>query len=123
MEISRRNPERRREFVDLERERGWTEAAMIAAYDCQCRALAAKPWERAALRGEPCDKGKAGHLLRRMLARGISRYHPVPLAAIAAASQDRVSMPAAQPIRCTTTQRKYLRAIADAAGASPGASG
>ena len=73
------------ELADLFDERGWQSAAMVAAYDCQCRALRLPVWEEPPCAARPTDKGKAGRLLRRMLARGVSRYHPDPLAAIACA--------------------------------------
>jgi hypothetical protein len=80
-----RRTERWREFQALVLERGWDEAARIAAYDCQSRSLRLAHWSnevpcRASARG----KSRASRLLRRMLRRGISRYHPSPLAAIAA---------------------------------------
>ena len=71
------------ELADLIRQRGWQSAAMVAAYDCQCRALRAKPWEEPPCGAQPTYRNQAGRLLRRMLARGVSRYHPDPLAAIA----------------------------------------
>ena len=67
------------ELIDLIDERGWQSAAMVAAYDCQCRTLRLPIWEEPPCAARPTDKGKAGRLLRRMLARGVSRYHPDPL--------------------------------------------
>jgi hypothetical protein len=76
-------------------EDGWREAAESAAYCCQCRALRLRPWEE-----PPCivdahddherDKD-AQKLLRDMLAAGVSRFHPDPLAAIAATKQGAVA--------------------------------
>jgi len=78
VEISRRNQEWNREFVDLERRYGWIEAAEIAAYDCQCRVLKAKPWQEPLCRANPGEQTQAGHLLQRMLACGISRFRRSP---------------------------------------------
>ena len=77
-------------------DRHWTEVAHFAAYSCQCDALHLKPWEEPPVWAEddydPAtdrhpDHGRreAHRLLQQMLALGISRYHPDPLAAIAAA--------------------------------------
>jgi hypothetical protein len=76
-------------------EDGWQEAAEFAAYCCQCRALRLRPWEE-----PPCivdahdeyerDK-EAQRLLRQMLALGISRYAPDPIAAIEAAKREAVA--------------------------------
>jgi hypothetical protein len=82
-----RHPERRRELRSLIRKRGWEAAARIAAYDVQCRSLNLKPWQE-----PPCtgrlrdDKSPAGCLLKRMAKRGVSRWAPDPLRAIAQAS-------------------------------------
>jgi hypothetical protein len=75
--------ERRREFETLKRQLGWDAAAEICAHDCQSRALRLAHWSTelpcvAPIRG----RSRASRLLRRMLKRGISRYHPDPLAAI-----------------------------------------
>jgi hypothetical protein len=59
-------------------------AATFAAYSCQCAALDLKPWERPPCHADERDSDEAARLLRQMLALGISRYHPDPLAAIAA---------------------------------------
>jgi hypothetical protein len=86
-DIVRRHPERWREFQALVCERGWHEAARIAVYDCQVRSMRLPPWREGEI---PCmasrrGKDRAARLLRRMLRRGISRYHPNPLAALAEA--------------------------------------
>jgi hypothetical protein len=74
------HPGRRRELRSLIRKRGWRRAAEVAAFDVQCRALNLPP-------APPCvarvrGGSRASRLLRRMLRRGISRYHPSPLRAI-----------------------------------------
>jgi hypothetical protein len=79
------HPERRRELRSLIRQRGWQPAAEIAAFDAQCRALNLPPWEAPPCVARVRGKDRAARLLRRMLRRGISRYHPSPLRAIAEA--------------------------------------
>ncbi len=68
---------------------GWQAAAAIAASLCQIRALHLRPWQEppcVADENDPGERDKAAQkLLREMLALNISRFHPDPLAAIAAA--------------------------------------
>jgi hypothetical protein len=75
---------------------GWFDAATLAVYHCQRKALNLKPWE-----SPPCwiddpdevmakpmnhrGEHQAAKLLRTMLDFGISSYHPDPVAAIEAA--------------------------------------
>jgi hypothetical protein len=101
-----RHPQRRIEFQNLVRERGWDEAAMVAAYDCQARSMRLRWWEQPPCVASVRGKDRAARLLRRMARRGISRYHPNPLAAIAAAG-------AATPLQHDQAPR--LRGTADAA--------
>ena len=67
----------------------WQEAAEFAAYCCQIAALHLKPWQEPPCvvdENDPLDRAPdAQALLRKMLALGVSRYHPDPLAAIEAA--------------------------------------
>jgi hypothetical protein len=81
----------------LRKERGWLAAAVGAAFDCQSRALDLPPWGRppcvAKLRGNRRDP--AVHLLKRMLRRGVSRFEPDPLGAIARAGRRLNSEPKA----------------------------
>jgi hypothetical protein len=79
------HPERRRELRSLIRKRGWQAAAEVAAFDVQCRALNLPPWEAPPCVASVRGKDRAARLLRRMLRRGVSRWHPRPLAAIAEA--------------------------------------
>jgi hypothetical protein len=78
------------------RDDGWEEAATFAAYHCQIHALHLKPWEEppcAADEGGPDERDKeAQRLLRQMLALGVSRWHPDPLAAIEAAKQRKAAV-------------------------------
>ena len=110
------------ELADLIRQRGWHAAAMVAAYDCQSRALRLPVWEEPPCAAGPTDKGKAGRLLRRMLARGVSRYHPDPLAAIACAAsattRAAVAAPkqSCEPSQTTAATRRKLTTDYDANG-------
>jgi hypothetical protein len=81
--IVMQHPGRARELAGLMQQRGWRVAAKIAAFDCQCRALDLAPWQMPPCAGRARhDKSPAGRLLRRMIKRGISRWHPDPLRAI-----------------------------------------
>jgi hypothetical protein len=82
-----RHPERRREFQALARERGWEAASMVCVYDCQVRSMRLRWWEQPPCVAGTRGKDRAARLLRRMARRGISRYHPDPLRAIAAAGR------------------------------------
>jgi hypothetical protein len=74
-------------------DRPWAEVARFAASCCQCRALKLYPWQ-----SPPCDVDEDGDdgeinadgvkLLRKMLAAGLSRYEPDPLAALKAAKRE-----------------------------------
>ena len=70
----------------LLREGGWQEAAIFAAYHWRLR-----PWEEPPCctdEDDPGERDKDAHkLLRQMLALGVLRWHPNPLAAIEAAKQ------------------------------------
>jgi len=89
------SPERAQQIDAKLAEGPWEEAAMFAAYVCQTTSLRLKPWQV-----PPCmmdeddpdiddpdaddvmDIRQAGKLLRRMLAAGVSRWHPDPIAAM-----------------------------------------
>jgi hypothetical protein len=74
----------------------WDDLAQFAVGRCQDRNLRLRPWECAPAfttdDDEPSDVwGHRPHeiaLLKRMLAAGISRYHPDPIKAIAEAEAD-----------------------------------
>jgi hypothetical protein len=87
IDIVRRHPGRWREFQDLMRDQGWEAAARIAVYDCQARAMRLRWWEVPPCVGDLRGKDRTARLLRRMARRGVSRYHPDPLAAIAEAGR------------------------------------
>jgi hypothetical protein len=83
--VVRKHRERARELAELERQVGWLEAAKVAVFDCQSRALRLPPWEEVPCRASIRGKGRAARLLRRMLRRGVSRWQPDPSRAIAEA--------------------------------------
>jgi hypothetical protein len=74
---------------------GWQAAAAFASDLCQTEALHLRPWQEPPSvvdAADPHERDRAAQkLLRRMLALGISRYHPDPLAAIAAAKRAAVA--------------------------------
>jgi PAS domain-containing protein len=74
-------------------ERGLTtpkKEAAFAAYSCQCDALELKPWESPPCWADEDDRHPADRkpqaLLKRMLANGISRFHPDPPAGVSGGS-------------------------------------
>jgi hypothetical protein len=99
VELVRRHRERWQEFLDLARQRGWREASLVAAVDAQVRSLRLPPWreEEIPCLANPRGGSRASKLLRRMLRRGISRWHPRPLAAIAEAGALEEAAPPAEP--------------------------
>ena len=66
---------------------GWAEAATFAAYHCQSDSLHLLPLESPPCWGDsPHHPDPAANkLLQRMLAAGVSRWHPDPMAALAEA--------------------------------------
>jgi hypothetical protein len=91
-----RNKACRLQLDDKLKTEAWIEVARFAAHRCQEISLHLAPWQcwppsRVAV--DDVDKpgyehrgiGQSAALLRRMLAAGVSRYHPDPLAALAAA--------------------------------------
>jgi len=64
----------------------WEEVVRFAAFCCQGRSLHLMPWDLppcCASEGDDSDiDAEAVKLLRKMLAAGVSRWHPDPMAAI-----------------------------------------
>jgi hypothetical protein len=60
----------------------WAEVAAFASHVCQIHALRLRPWERPPASIADNDDGPAGILLRRLLAAGLSRFEPDPIAAL-----------------------------------------
>jgi hypothetical protein len=67
-------------------EDGRPSAAKFAASYLQRQALELRPWDLPPCRADVDDDDAAGHLLRRLLVAGLSRYDPDPLRALEAAS-------------------------------------
>jgi len=67
----------------------WESVARFAASCCQSRTLKLQPWDTPPCGVSEDDDGESNadavKLLRKMLAAGVSRFHPDPLAAIEAA--------------------------------------
>jgi len=91
-----RNKACRLQLDDKLKTEAWIEVARFAAHRCQEISLHLAPrqcWPPSRVAVDDVDKpgyehrgiGQSAALLRRMLAAGISRYHPDPIAALAAA--------------------------------------
>jgi hypothetical protein len=75
----------------------WEKIGRSAASVCQCRALKLAPWQTAPHQAEPNQVDEAGFeyrgtavasaLLGKLLAAGLSRFEPDPIAALAAIEQ------------------------------------
>jgi hypothetical protein len=88
------------QFSSMFDEREWFAVATRAAFDCQMRSLGLRPWQSAPMHVDldarkPGDE-EAKELLCRMLAIGVSRFHPNPREALAAAEGRPGSRPVAQ---------------------------
>jgi hypothetical protein len=96
LEMARAGSEEEREHIDrVLAEDGWQRAAETAAYHCQDDALRLKPWQpppawirnlqRDLATGDDGIRGRyaAAKLVQRLLARGLSRFEPDPLRALA----------------------------------------
>jgi hypothetical protein len=99
IDLDRKRDRATRQQIDaMLKERPWRDVGEFAAYGCQCDALRLKPWQPPPCWAEVDDQDNeagpiSGHkaaaeLLRRMLALGISRWHPDPLAAIETAEAE-----------------------------------
>ena len=82
----RRDPGRAQQLQSKLQDEPWREVAEFAAYGCQMHALSLRPWRDPPCHADedetkPRDKA-AQRLLRKMLAAGVSRYEPDPLAAL-----------------------------------------
>jgi len=88
MKIACLDPMRREQIDSKLLDEPWHEVAAFASYLCQCRNLKLKPWEEppCAVDEDAAEDSPARTLLRRMLAAGVSRYHPDPMAALAGLS-------------------------------------
>src|SRR5262245_8016292 len=87
MEIACRDPQTKVHIEEMLEHNDWREVAEFAAFACQSRSLNVQPWEAVPSMnidpdGDDPRYNGARKLLRRMLANGVSRYHPDPLAAL-----------------------------------------
>jgi hypothetical protein len=86
MDIAKRDKERAKQLQSKLRDEPWIEVAEFAAYACQIDALSLKPWQSPPCsvdEDDPDERDRdAQKLLQRMLAAGVSRYDPDPLAAL-----------------------------------------
>jgi hypothetical protein len=82
MEIAMRNRKLAAQLDDQLKDRPWLEVAEFSAYCCQVENLKLLPHQ-----SPPCgfigNDPDAAALLRRLLAAGLSRYEPDPIAALA----------------------------------------
>jgi hypothetical protein len=88
LEICRaESPGREKQIKAKLRDDGWQSTAEFAAAHCQCEALNLEPWQMPPCRGDSAHHPDpaAKKLLEQMLAAGVSRFDPDPLAAIEAA--------------------------------------
>ena len=88
MAIAMRDPARADQLNSMLEDDPWEEVAAFAADCCQTAALQLQPWQDppcVASADDPDERDKgAQKLLRKMLAAGLSRYHPDPMAALKA---------------------------------------
>ena len=75
IDIVRKHRERWQELLNLAWERGWQEAAAVAAYDAQCRSMRLPPWEKppcaASVRGKACSSARFPSFI-------LGRLRPLP---------------------------------------------
>jgi hypothetical protein len=100
MDLAMRNPNRAEQLKAKLKTASWREVAEFAAYCCQIETLHLRPWEEApchAVIVEPDGRGrmremrdpKAGALMDRLLAAGLSQWEPDPLGALAKVKKER----------------------------------
>jgi hypothetical protein len=97
LDLTRGNAATRQQVEAKLKDEPWLEVAMFCAYGQQCINLKLEPWQPPPCWAEIDDddgndgpimgRRAAAELLRRMLALGISRFHPNPLAALAEAEK------------------------------------
>ena len=89
METCRAEEGRAEQLDYMVKQDGWRYAATFSAYHCQMQSLDLCPWEEPPCWQREDDDSErnapAVKLLKRMLAAGVSRYHPDPLKALAGA--------------------------------------
>ncbi len=85
VELCRADPIHATQIAEKLAEEPWEDVAEFCVYSCQVDALNLKPWQEPPCRVDVSDENPAAELLKRMLAAGVSQFHPDPLATIAAA--------------------------------------
>jgi hypothetical protein len=98
LEIARRDPQCAALFdAKLADGEPWCDVAESAAYHCQIKALRLRPWQEPPAVADATDPRErdpeAQALLRRMLAAGLSRYEPDPMAALFSTTRPRKGTP------------------------------
>lgn len=85
MERARKRDRFRAQQIDAKLlDEAWCDVAEFAAYGCQIEALGLKPWETPPMYGDVDGaQPAAAALLQKMLAAGLSRWEPDPMAALA----------------------------------------
>ena len=73
---------RANQIARLLQQDGWQPTAEFACHLLQSEVLRLRPWDRPPCSASTSDDSEAGKLLRRMLAAGLSRYDPNPLAVL-----------------------------------------
>ena len=83
------SPGRAEQIDSMLKHDSWAEVATFAAFCCQTDTLNLDPWQ-----SPPCNGDSVHHpdpdakkLLEQMLAAGVSRWHPDPMAALAEAKR------------------------------------
>jgi hypothetical protein len=79
-----RDPTRAEQIASMLREQSWFDTAVFATSCCQSDALKLKSWDLPPCEIDESDdqRSPGARLLKRMLASGISRFHPDPLTAL-----------------------------------------
>jgi hypothetical protein len=82
------DPTRKRQLESMLEDRDWFTVARFACRCVQDQTLGLRPWEKPPcvvsddFADEPHNQRAAVKLLQKMLAAGVSRYHPDPMAAL-----------------------------------------
>ncbi|MFH1342121.1 MAG: hypothetical protein ABIL01_13115 [Pseudomonadota bacterium] len=87
------SPIRARQIHDMLSTRPWETVAKFASYSAQIESLGLSPWQNPPMYArlpdlekpfdDPRGERQAAEILKKLLAHGLSRYEPDPLAAIA----------------------------------------
>src|SRR5512133_4092704 len=99
LKLTLADPDWRERIQDMVKDDGWWRAAQFCSYHQQYRALKLLPWQDTPCEFTPKDKpnparahageAEAIALCRRLVAAGLSRWEPDPVAALAAVESSR----------------------------------